>query len=117
MPSFLLLQNSNQNGHWGLIHLQNGLVKSQTQRETWGEVKYSHWVQFVALMAKTSHDCCCSDNGSITGALLKDMLKAIDQLNVFDHTITGLNPFLLLDGHGSQFELEFLSYIHYKDTK
>jgi len=60
--------------------------------------------------------CCCSNNVSITGALLKDMLMAIDQQNVFDCT-TSLNPFLLLDGHGSQFELEFLSYIHSEDTK
>jgi hypothetical protein len=60
--------------------------------------------------------CCASDNGSITGALLKDMLMAIDNLNVFDHG-TGLNPFLLLDGHGSQFELDFLSYIHAEETK
>jgi hypothetical protein len=41
---------------------------------------------------------------------------AIDQLNVFDRG-TGLNPFLLLDGHGSRFELDFLSYIHVEETK
>jgi len=35
------------------------------------------------------------------------MLQAIDSLEVFDHT-PGLNLFLLLDGHGSHFELEFL---------
>jgi hypothetical protein len=60
--------------------------------------------------------CCASDNGSITGALLKDMLMAIDKLNVFDRG-TGLNPFLLLDGHGSRFELDFLSYIHAEGMK
>lgn len=60
--------------------------------------------------------CCCSESGSITGKLLKEMLEAIDNLSVFDRS-TGLNPFLLLDGHGSRFELEFLKYIHTEETK
>jgi hypothetical protein len=61
--------------------------------------------------------CCCSENGSITGPLLKQMLQAIDTLNVFDHNGTGLNPFLLLDGHGSRFDLEFLEYINSQETQ
>ena len=61
--------------------------------------------------------CCNSENGSITGQLLKEMLAAIDQLNVFDRSATGLNPFLLLDGHGSRFELDFLQYINSVETK
>jgi hypothetical protein len=61
--------------------------------------------------------CCSSENGSITGHLLKEMLAAIDRLNVFDRSNTGLNPFLLLDGHGSRFELEFLQYINSAETK
>jgi hypothetical protein len=36
---------------------------------------------------------------------------AIDKMNMFDRG-AGLNPFLLLDGYGSWFELDFLSYIH-----
>jgi hypothetical protein len=43
--------------------------------------------------------CCCSEIRSITGNLLRSMLEAIDGLQEFDWT-TGLNPFLLLDGHG-----------------
>jgi hypothetical protein len=35
---------------------------------------------------------------------------------VFDRS-TGLNPFLLLDGHGSPFDLEFLEYVMAADTK
>ena len=50
--------------------------------------------------------CCASENGCISGALLTQMLQAIDMLGVFDRS-TGLNPFLLLDGHGSRFELDF----------
>ena len=44
--------------------------------------------------------CCCSDSGTITGTLLRNMLEAIDKLAVYDHS-TGLDPFLLLDGHVS----------------
>jgi len=44
------------------------------------------------------------------------MLEAVDKLDVFDQ-LNGLNPFLLLDGHGSRFELEFLEYIHNEKTK
>jgi hypothetical protein len=61
--------------------------------------------------------CCNSENGSITGQLLKEMLAAIDQLNVFDRSATGLNPFLLLDSHVSHFELDFLQYINSVETK
>jgi hypothetical protein len=60
--------------------------------------------------------CCCSESGSITGKLLVDMLKAMDSLQVFDRS-TGLNPFLLLDGHGSHFELDFLEYINCNKTQ
>ncbi len=61
-------------------------------------------------------NCCSYDNGSITYTLLKDMLMAIDKLSVFDHG-TGLNPIVLLDGYGSQFELDFQSYIHAEEMK
>jgi hypothetical protein len=44
------------------------------------------------------------------------MLRYIDEKEVFDHT-TGLAPFLLLDGHGSRFELEFSEYINSDDTR
>jgi hypothetical protein len=57
--------------------------------------------------------CCCSDSGTITGILLRNMLEAVDKLDVFDLS-NGLNPSLLLDDHGSRFELEFLEYIHAK---
>jgi hypothetical protein len=60
--------------------------------------------------------CCCSDSGTITGHLLTEMLWYINSHNVFDRS-TGLNPFLILDGHGSRFELEFLEYINTCETK
>jgi hypothetical protein len=55
--------------------------------------------------------CCCSENGSITANLLVEMLKTMDSLKVFDRS-DGVSPFLLLDGHGSRFELPFLQYIN-----
>ena len=39
-----------------------------------------------------------------------DILATLDHIEVFDH-FSGQNPFLLLDGHGSQFELLFLRYV------
>jgi len=60
--------------------------------------------------------CCSSESGSITGELLIQMLQSMDALQLFDRS-TGLNPFLLLDGHGSRFELEYLEYINSHDHK
>ena len=54
---------------------------------------------------------CSTENGSITSELLGNMLRHIDNCCVFDRT-GGVLPFLLLDGHGSRFELPFLEYIN-----
>ena len=50
-----------------------------------------------------------SESGSISSELLAAMLKHMDDCQVFDCT-DGIPPFLLLDGHGSRFELPFLEY-------
>ena len=55
--------------------------------------------------------CCCSENGSITADLLVDMLSVMDKKNLFDRS-DGVAPFLLLDGHGSRFDLKFLRYVN-----
>jgi hypothetical protein len=55
--------------------------------------------------------CCCSENGSITADLLVDMLSVIDSLGVFDRS-DRVPPFLLLDVHGSRFDIKFLQYIN-----
>jgi hypothetical protein len=60
--------------------------------------------------------CCNLEGGSINGALLTSMLRYIDEKEDFDHS-TGLCPFLLLDGHGSRFDLKFLEYINSEETK
>ncbi|KAI2492615.1 hypothetical protein MHU86_21929 [Fragilaria crotonensis] len=60
--------------------------------------------------------CCCSENGSITADLLVDMLKVMDKMELFDRS-DGVPPFLLLDGHGSRFDLKFLRYVNDPTTK
>jgi len=45
------------------------------------------------------------------------MLAAIYWLDVINQQESGLNPFLLLDGHGSHFDLGFLQYINTDETK
>jgi hypothetical protein len=60
--------------------------------------------------------CTCTESGSINGTILTDMLHTLDELNVFNRE-SGLNPFLILDGHGSRFELEFLEYINDPEHK
>jgi hypothetical protein len=42
------------------------------------------------------------------------MLKKMDKCECFDRA-DGIDPFLLLDGHGSRFELPFVEYIHGDD--
>jgi hypothetical protein len=49
--------------------------------------------------------------GSIMSALLAEMLKKMDDLELFDRS-DGIDPFLLLEAHGSLFELPFVEYIH-----
>jgi hypothetical protein len=49
-----------------------------------------------------------SSKGSIASALLAAMLKIMDVSECFDRS-DGINPFLLLDGYGSRFELPFLN--------
>jgi hypothetical protein len=45
------------------------------------------------------------------------MLKAIDDLEVFERTPDGPMPFLLLDGHHSRLEVPFLDYIFDEEHK
>ena len=75
--------------------LLNGLVQKMMLMLIWGR-------KVNAISPECKYNginlpcfCCSSENGSITGALLKQMLKAIDDLNVFDQSL-GLNPFYSL---------------------
>ena len=44
------------------------------------------------------------------------MLAYLDSLDLFDRS-TGLNPFLILDRHGSHFKLDILEYINKAEHK
>jgi hypothetical protein len=43
-----------------------------------------------------------------------EKLRAIDKIGVFDRS-DGIHPFLILDRHGSRFELPFLRYVNDKE--
>ena len=58
---------------------------------------------------------CCSPKGGITSELLKGMVECMDSLNLFPRVQGGPIPFLLLDGHGSRFQLPFMRYIGDKE--
>jgi hypothetical protein len=60
---------------------------------------------------------CCSPKGGITSELLKSMLERMDSLNLFPPAEGGPLPFLLLDGHGSRFQLPFMRYIGDTETQ
>jgi hypothetical protein len=51
-----------------------------------------------------------SPHGGITPLILTNCLRQLDELNLFPRTITK-QPFVLLDGHDSRFNLDFLKYI------
>jgi hypothetical protein len=51
-----------------------------------------------------------SPHGGITPTILTNCLETMDKLDLFPRT-NGKQPFLLLDGHDSCFDLQFLKYI------
>mmetsp|Transcript_25354 Transcript_25354/g.42135 ORF Transcript_25354/g.42135 Transcript_25354/m.42135 type:complete len:173 (+) Transcript_25354:316-834(+) len=55
---------------------------------------------------------CCTTKGGISSELLMQMLKRMDNLDLFPRVPDGPLPFLLLDGHGSRLQLPFLKYIN-----
>ena len=54
-----------------------------------------------------------SEKGGINGWILREILRRIDDLDLYgEDRKQGMYPFLLLDGHHSRFDLEFLKYIN-----
>ena len=54
-----------------------------------------------------------NEGGGINGTILKEIFETLDKLEVFDEDRKeGRKPFVLLDGHQSRFDLEFLEYIN-----
>ena len=59
-----------------------------------------------------------SEGGGINCSILKEIFERLDKLEIYGKDRrNGLTPFVLLDGHGSRFELEFLTYITHEDHK
>lgn len=56
-----------------------------------------------------------SPNASITGKMLQEMLRQIDDSGVIDRT-DGKTPVLLCDGHHSRYEEHFQTYLHNQET-
>ena len=54
----------------------------------------------------------CSTSGGITATILTQCLRHIDKHLGLDRSVA--TPSLVLDGHGSRFSLEFLTYINPK---
>ena len=52
----------------------------------------------------------------ITYTILKEALETLDCLGIFLRE-NGIKPMLLVDGHGSRFQLPFLEYINNVDHK
>jgi hypothetical protein len=49
--------------------------------------------------------------GGITATILTDILRTLDKIEVFSHE-NEKRPFLLVDGHSTRFNIEFLEYIN-----
>jgi hypothetical protein len=54
-----------------------------------------------------------SSGGGMTGEILTKIFQTLDALEVYkEDREMGLRPFILLDGHQTRFELEFLTYVN-----
>ena len=54
-----------------------------------------------------------SESGGITATILTNIFRRLDELAIYDiDRANGYTPFVLLDGHGSRFDIEFLEYIN-----
>lgn len=54
-----------------------------------------------------------SESGGITASILTNIFRRLDELAIYDaDRANGCIPFVLLDGHGSRFDIEFLQYVN-----
>ena len=76
-----------------------------------GKGKLFPMVPTYTYKGKTVHVLChWSAECSFTSAILVDMFAVVDHFGIMDRS-TSVQTFLLVDGHGSRFELPFLEYI------
>lgn len=54
-----------------------------------------------------------SDSGGITSSILTKIFQTIDTLKIYENDRNeGLRPYIILDGHQSRFDLDFLTYMN-----
>jgi hypothetical protein len=93
-----------------------GDPESNVEENSHGPLKFYPYGPTCIIGGKTVETyVTCSENGSITGNILTDVLRQLDAHLQFDHEEA--TPFLLLDGHGSRFKLVFLNYVTDERTK
>lgn len=54
----------------------------------------------------------CTPKEGITSMVLGDMLKRMENVDLFPPKLGGQLPFLLLNEHNSNFQLHFLEYVN-----
>jgi hypothetical protein len=54
--------------------------------------------------------------GGINATILTNIFRTLDKLNIFSRE-EGIRPFVLLDGHSTRFDIEFLEYINDSDHR
>ena len=58
------------------------------------------------------------ESGGISAEILTNIFRRMDNLHLFDEDrANGYTPFVLLDGHSSRFDLQFLEYINNEEHK
>ncbi|KAI2497276.1 hypothetical protein MHU86_17240 [Fragilaria crotonensis] len=106
-PSWVL--GLNASAPWiGEKKIRDKTLEASTSNIQWGQC-----VGFVAKMFRLSAAVL---RMAASHDLLVDMLKVMDKMELFDRS-DGVPPFLLLDGHGSRFDLKFLRYVNDPTTK
>jgi hypothetical protein len=58
-----------------------------------------------------------NNNNIFAGILLTNCLRKMDELKFLFSRVDGKLPFILLDGHNSRYDMEFLSYIRHEEHK
>jgi hypothetical protein len=72
-----------------------------------GESKYEFMMTKIPCLVEFS------DGGGITSAILTKIFKTLDSLGIYDKDRTnGLRLFVMLDGHPSRFDIDFLTYMN-----
>ena len=98
------------------VTTQIGNVTTNLEENSHGPEKYYPYGPTCHVNGKVVETLVtCSESGSITSEILTQVLTHLDTHLCWDRVEA--TPFLLLDGHGSRFELPFLNYIRSEETK